>query len=94
MVVGVRVESENITTGTKRHCNSSYFTMVAKDEQGKGMTIPGLLVENTEGARRFARSKRRKEEAFSRDTQFDSSKFKIEEHMEFLEGENIKLSLR
>lgn len=93
MVVGVRVESENITTGTKRHCNSSYFTMVAKDEHGKGMTIPGLLIENEEGVRRFARSKRRKEEAFSRDTQFDSSKFKIEEHMKFLEGENIKLSL-
>ncbi|WP_339710316.1 acyl-CoA thioesterase [uncultured Kriegella sp.] len=93
MVVGVRVESENITTGTKRHCNSSYFTMVAKDEHGKGMTVPGLLVEDEEGVRRFARSKRRKEEAFSRDTQFDSSKFKIEEHMKFLEGENIKLSL-
>ena len=30
MVVGVRVESENITTGKKKHCNSSYFTMVAK----------------------------------------------------------------
>ena len=31
MVVGVRVDAENITQGTKRHCNSSYFTMVAKD---------------------------------------------------------------
>ena len=27
MVVGVRVESEDITTGKKKHCNSSYFTM-------------------------------------------------------------------
>src|SRR6056297_3898562 len=35
MVVGVRVDSENITSGEKRHCNSSYFTMVAKDEHGK-----------------------------------------------------------
>ena len=32
MVVGLRVESENIRTGEKKHCNSSYFTMVAKDE--------------------------------------------------------------
>ena len=31
MVVGVRVESENIQTGITKHCNSSYFTMVAKN---------------------------------------------------------------
>ena len=32
MVVGVRVEAENIQTGEQKHCNSSYFTMVAKGE--------------------------------------------------------------
>lgn len=35
MVVGVRVESENVTTGEVKHCNSSYFTMVAKGKDGK-----------------------------------------------------------
>src|SRR6187402_3684191 len=35
MVVGIRVESENIRTGKVKHCNSSYFTMVAKDNEGK-----------------------------------------------------------
>ncbi|NNE76480.1 MAG: acyl-CoA thioesterase [Pricia sp.] len=94
MVVGVRVESENITTGKKRHCNSSYFTMVAKDINGKSVKIPGLLVETEQGVRRFARSKRRKEEAFSRDTQFDSSHFKLEEHMHHLQEENIKIKLK
>ena len=34
MVVGLHVESENIRSGEKKHCNSSYFTMVAKDEDG------------------------------------------------------------
>ena len=63
MVVGVRVESENITKGTKRHCNSSYFTMVAKDEDGKSIPIPGLILENEQGVRRFARSKKRKEKS-------------------------------
>ena len=29
MVVGIRVESETIRTGSIKHCNSSYFTMVA-----------------------------------------------------------------
>ena len=29
MVVGIRVESQNIRTGIIKHCNSSYFSMVA-----------------------------------------------------------------
>lgn len=93
MVVGVRVESENIKTGKKRHCNSSYFTMVAKDTNGNSIAVPGLLIDNEQGVRRFARSKQRKTEAFSRDTQFDSSKFKIEEYLECLQTENIKIDL-
>ncbi|CAM4234813.1 acyl-CoA thioesterase [Zobellia nedashkovskayae] len=93
MVVGVRVESQDIKSGTKRHCNSSYFTMVAKDEDGRGVPIPGLLLDNEQGVRRFARSKKRKEEAFSRDTEFDSTQFKSELHLESLNGENVKLDL-
>lgn len=93
MVVGVRVDAQNITEGTTRHCNSSYFTMVAKDAQGNSMSVPGLLVENEQGVRRFARSRQRKEEAFSRDTQFDASQFKIGEHLERLKNENIKIDL-
>lgn len=91
MVVGVRVESEDITTGKVTHCNSSYFTMVAKDENGKSIPVPGLLVKTEQGIRRFARSKQRKEEAFSRDTRFDSSIFKAEEHIEGLKTENIQI---
>ncbi len=93
MVVGVRVDSENITEGTKRHCNSSYFTMVAKDAQGNSARVPGLILENEQAVRRFARSKQRKEEAFSRDTQFDESKFQIEEHLKMLIDENVKVDL-
>lgn len=93
MVVGVRVDSENITEGTKRHCNSSYFTLVAKDAQGNSTTVPGLILETEQAVRRFARSKQRKEEAFSRDTQFDESKFKIEDHLKRLSDENAKVDL-
>ena len=39
MVVGLRVESENIRTGEIKHCNSSYFTMVAKDDSGKSAQV-------------------------------------------------------
>src|SRR5712671_6678828 len=35
MVVGIRVMAENFKTGSKKHTNTSYFTMVAKDDHGK-----------------------------------------------------------
>ncbi len=94
MVVGVRVESENITTAARKHCNSSYFTMVAQGINGKGMPIPGLLVEDQQGVRRFARSIARKDQAFKRNTVYDASHFKVEEHLELLVDENVKINLR
>lgn len=94
MVVGVRVESQNITTGKRRHCNSSYFTMVAKDDKGNSVEVPGLLVQDEQGVRRFARSKFRKEAAFQRDTQFDENNFKTEAYLDSLCDENIKIALK
>lgn len=93
MVVGVRVESENITTGVRKHCNSSYFTMVAKDEDGRNIPVPGLILETEQGVRRFARSIQRKAEASSRSNRFEPSKFIMEEHLEQLKDENVKLNL-
>jgi uncharacterized protein (TIGR00369 family) len=54
MIVGIRVESENIQTGKVKHCNSSYFTMVAKDENGNNVAVPGLILSNAEEVRRFS----------------------------------------
>ena len=93
MVVGVRVESQHVTSGRTRHCNSSYFTMVAKDEHGKSTPVPGLVVKGEQGVRRFARSKFRKEAAFKRDTQFDENNFNASEYLSFLENENVKVEL-
>lgn len=53
MVVGIRVTSEQIQTGVKKHCNSSYFTMVAKDELGNNVTVPKLILSDMEEVRRF-----------------------------------------
>lgn len=94
MVVGVRVESENITSGKKKHCNSSYFTMVAKDNDGNNVSIPGLIIEDKQGIRRFTRSMRRKEQATKRRSTFKASKFKAKEHLELLEGQNLKINLK
>ena len=91
MVVGVRVESENVTTGEVKHCNSSYFTMVAKGEDGENKPVPGLILKTKQDIRRFARSKERKQSAFKRDSKYESNNFKVNEYLEFLEGENVKM---
>lgn len=53
MIIGIRVESENIRTGECKHCNSSYFTMVAKDDNGKSIKVPGLIINTEDEIRRF-----------------------------------------
>ena len=53
MIVGIRVEAENIQTGAIKHCLSSYFTMVAKDKEGKSVQVPGLILSSLDEVRRF-----------------------------------------
>lgn len=53
MIVGIKVDAENIQTGKIKHCNSSYFTMVAKDGNGKNIRVPKLILSNFEEVRRF-----------------------------------------
>lgn len=53
MIVGIRVEAENIQTGKIKHCNSSYFTMVAKNNDGESVPVPGLILSNQNDLRRF-----------------------------------------
>jgi len=88
MVVGLRVESENIRTGVKKHCNSSYFTMVAKDDEGKSSTVPGLILTSKEEIRRFARSIIRQQEGRNRTSRFHSNVFKSEDYMHLFENSN------
>lgn len=56
MIVGIRVESENIRTGFVKHCNSSYFTMVAKDDDGANVMVPGLILTTLKEVGRFEHS--------------------------------------
>lgn len=93
MVIGVRVEAENIQTGEKKHCNSSYFTMVAKDKNGNNVTVPGLILDNPQSIRRFSRSIARQEQSKKRNSLFKSSEFKIEDHLDTLKYHNVKIAL-
>jgi uncharacterized protein (TIGR00369 family) len=57
MIVGIRVEALQPKTGSVKHTNSCYFTMAAKDDDGKLLTVPGLILENEEQLRRFCEGK-------------------------------------
>ena len=93
MVVGIRVESENIKTGIIKHCNSSYFTMVAKDGTGKSVPVPCLILNSEDSIRRFTRSIRRQKQAKQRKESFHVLEFKIEEHIQQIENQNARIEL-
>ena len=52
MEIGVRVESENLMTGEKRHTSTAYLTFVALDSTGRPMPLPPLILETEEQVRR------------------------------------------
>jgi len=93
MVIGVRIESENIQTGERKHCNSSYFTMVAKDEHGNNVPVPGIILDTVNKVRRYARSIARQEQAKNRTTAFKTSEFKMELYLDSLKDQNAKIEL-
>ena len=61
LVVGIRVISENIKTNEIKHTNTSYFTMVAKDEANNLVQVPGLILESHDDVRRFIEARKRKQ---------------------------------
>jgi len=66
MEVGVRVEAEDLQTGSRRHTNSCYLTFVAVDRNGRPIQVPDLRPESPDELRRYeaavARRRRRLEE--------------------------------
>ncbi|WP_419228106.1 acyl-CoA thioesterase [Gordonia sp. CPCC 205515] len=52
MEVGIRVDTENVLTGQRRHTNSCYFTMVATDENGRPCAVPQLVPRSDTQLRR------------------------------------------
>ena len=61
LMVGIKVIAENVKTGLVKHTNTSYFTMVAKDESEKPTPVPGLTLENQEDVRRFLEAIKRRQ---------------------------------
>ena len=94
MVVGIRVTSENIQTGKVKHCNSSYFTMVAKDNDGKNIEVPKLTLSNLEEVRRYYSALKRINLRKERDKHEETFDHTSGEALERLKEYNIGLDLK
>lgn len=94
MVVGIRVESENIQTGKKKHCNSSYFTMVAVNDNGETSTAPGLRLTNKIDAKRFIKAIKRRESETERSSTLDKIYKNVEEHLEILKNYRVQIDFK
>ncbi|GAB4157208.1 MAG: acyl-CoA thioesterase [Winogradskyella sp.] len=93
MVIGIRVEAENIQTGIIKHCNSSYFTMVAKTDEEQPKTVPGLILNDKTEVKRFLKALKRMETKKHRQEEFDHSNFSLENYLDQLKGYRVKINL-
>ncbi|RLK02550.1 acyl-CoA thioesterase [Tenacibaculum discolor] len=93
MVVGIRVESQNIQTGNTKHCNSSYFTMVAKKDNGDNAKVPGIIINDDNEMRRFLEAIHRIKMKKNRQEKFDNDNFTAQNYIEELKNYNVKIEL-
>lgn len=96
LVVGIRVEAENVKLGTIKHTNSSFFTMVAKGDDDKPMQVPKLILENEEDIKRFIEAMRMKEIKNAVKEQMDDAKstLAVGNAKEILKNERCQIKIR
>jgi len=95
LIVGIRVESENVKTGLIKHTNSCYFTMVAKGDDNKPQQVPELILENEEDIKRFIEALRVREIKEKVREEMDDAKSTIQvaNASEVLKGERCIIKL-
>ena len=89
MVVSIKVISENVKTRHVKPTNTCYFTMVAKDDDGKPAEVPEFILETDEKVRRFIEAIVRKyiKWSFNEEMQHGKDNFDINREMSKLEDE-------
>ena len=95
MVVGIRVEAENVKQGVVKHTNTSYFTMVAKDEEGNLIQVPKLKLETEQEVRRFTSAIIRKTKNIGFQKEYIESKksFDLDAEITRLKEERCKIEI-
>lgn len=94
LVTGIHVEAENVKTGKIKHTNTSYFTMVAKNDDGTNAQVPGLVLESRDDVRRFLEAIRRKElkKDYSRELDNIKTSLSVEQDLPKLHGERCRVA--
>jgi uncharacterized protein (TIGR00369 family) len=78
MVIGIHVEALNVKTHAVKHTNSSFFTMVAKDDQDRPTQVPKLILESKEEVKRFIEAMQLKEIRNAMKERMDDARSHIE----------------
>ena len=94
LVIGIKVIAEDVRTGSVKHTNTSYFTMVAKDDNGRPTPVPGLLLETPDDTRRFLEAIKRKELKTQYSIAFDKARSTLAtaQQLDLLRNENCQLA--
>src|SRR5690606_3020576 len=95
IIVGIRVEAENVKTGNVVHTNTCYFTMVAKGDDDKPTRVPPLILEEGRDVRRFIEAMARKKIRQRNNFELDKAKsgFNLEEEIAKLKNERCVVQL-
>lgn len=89
MIIGIRVEAQNVKLGAIKHTNSCYFTMVAKGDDDKPTEVPALILETPEQVRRLIEAIKMREIKKKERAELDDARAHIhlEEAANYLQGE-------
>lgn len=95
LIIGIRVESENVKSGVVKHTNTSYFTMVAKNDDNQPTLVPPLLLKTEEEVRRFFESivRRHNRKTFNSEMERARRDANLKEELEFLKNERCIIDL-
>lgn len=95
MIIGIKVIAENFKIGTVKHTNTSYFTMVAKGDNGLPTLVPGLILETKEEVKRFLEAIKRRElkASYKKELQHARLSLLVEPEQTLLANERCKLKL-
>ncbi|WP_296059930.1 acyl-CoA thioesterase [uncultured Amphritea sp.] len=92
--IGIKVISEDFRLGIVKHTNTSYFTMVAMDEESrKPVPVPGLILEDEREIKRFIEGKIRKQLKSEHRSEMKKIRGNLDliKEINALDGENCRL---
>jgi len=95
IVVGIRVTSQNVKTGDVKHTNTSYFTMIAMDDNNQPFQVPGLILKTQEEIRRFYQAHNRKQlnKYYASEATRLKSSFEIAKSVDLIKNERCRIEL-